>query len=378
MKILVAGVLMVSSAYAGREIPGELDRLLAAGRVNYSRGEYKTAREALEPAAKLARENPTDALQRYEIFKLLSRVLSATLDYKAAEPVLLEAINVKERELQSQPPDLIPDLTELAMLCRALKDYPRGLAVLDRVLQIAVQTEGPDGGRVADVLSHMGQFHLGLKEPEQAASRIQVALNIRQKLLGIDHVGILPEVDRLATVRLTLREYDRAEALYRRALLIRERALGSVDPDLIVTLDGLAYSCFGQKKYEDAELFYKRMLGIWELSAGPDHPLVALTLDKMVTFYREQKRMEEAQTAAGRAIAIRAHFLAVGLAEEAGEHLARGEKKPAEILYRRALQSLDAERPEHRELHKQVQASLDQLAPKPLPKRKKGKAPQRP
>jgi tetratricopeptide (TPR) repeat protein len=220
----------------------------------------------------------------------------------------------------------------------------------------------------------MALLHLDAKEPEQAATTLEQALDIRGKLLGRDHLGLLPELDRLAPIRIALREYEKAETVYRRALVLRELALGPSDPDLISTLDGLAYASFGQKKYDQAEVFYKRLLDLWIASAGTVHPMVALTLDKMVTFYREQKRFEDAAVLEDRALGLRAHFLANGLAREAGEQLKLGDLKAALNLYRRALEPLDSARPEHAKLRQQIEDQLAKLSP-PLKQRPKKRVP---
>jgi len=217
----------------------------------------------------------------------------------------------------------------------------------------------------------MALLYMDDGHPERASGALKTALEIREKTLGAENPGLLPELDRLASTWLTLRLYDKAEEAYRRALVIRERVAGAAEAELIPTLDGLAYACFGQKKYEDAEALYKRLLATWEKSAGGDHPMVALTLDKLAMFYRDQKRWDEGVAAAERATALRALFLANGLAQEAGERLARGDRKEAEQLYRRALAALDPSRSEHGQLREQIEGSLKELAPrKSAPARK--------
>jgi tetratricopeptide (TPR) repeat protein len=214
----------------------------------------------------------------------------------------------------------------------------------------------------------MALLYMGLLKPDRAAESLVIAISIREKILGPEHPGLLVELDRLAAAWLALHDYAKAEDVFRRVLRIQERLVGPRHPDLIQTVDGLAYAQFGQKKYDEAEVNYKRLLGLWISSAGESHPMVALTLDKMTVFYREQKRMEEAQTAKDKALALRALFLANGLAQEAGEMLAKDDKdakKQGEQLYRRALVVLDPERPEHDALRKAIEKMLDELKPPP-------------
>lgn len=356
----------LASAWAAPQPAGELDRLIESGRASYAKGDYPSAKETLQQAWQLAEETQAEPSKRYDLLKQLARALAGAQQYLDAENYLRQALNLKETVLKVEPAETIPDLVELAMICRGLKDYPRGLAILARVVEIHVRSGGTFNSEVvADAFSRMALLHVDAKEADQAANTLEQALEIRGKLLGTEHLGLLPELDRLAPIRIALREYEKAEAVYRRALVLRELALGASDPDLIATLDGLAYACFGQKKYDQAEGFYKRLLDIWIASAGAEHPMVALTLDKMVTFYREQKRYEEATVAEDRALGLRAYFLANGLAREAGEQIKLGNAKAAVDLYRRALVPLDPERPEHARLRQDIEGQLAVLRPPP-------------
>ena len=93
--------------------------------------------------------------------------------------------------------------------------------------------------------------------------------------------------------------------------------------------------------------------------------MVALTLDKVAVFYREQKKWAQGQEAADRANAIRAHFLASGLAQEATERLGEDKKDEAATLYRRALAALDPPHTIFEELRTQIEKNLTALEPPP-------------
>jgi tetratricopeptide (TPR) repeat protein len=366
---------VAAGAVAAQEPPRELDELLQLARASYAKGDYGTARDNLERAWALAEQTPREEPRRYEVLKQLFGVLSAAGRYADAEGYLQQAINWRENILGRDHPKVAEDLTELAMLCRRLGDYPRGLNIIQMVLSMHTRADGGfESPLVADDFSRMALLHMDEKQPEKAAGALQTAILIREKSLGTEHPALLPELDRLAATRVMLREYEKAEQVYRRALVIRERTIGPANPDLIPSVEGLAYSYFGQKKYAEAEPFYKRLLALWEIAGGKDHPMIALTLDKLSVFYREQERWEDAMEATVRASAIRALFFASGLSEEAYFRLSRGEKKEAERLYRRALAALDASRSEHNELRLQIEANLKQFVVpprKPLPARKK-------
>jgi tetratricopeptide (TPR) repeat protein len=272
----------------------------------------------------------------------------------------VRAIEWTEKTLGPNHPRAAEDLTEQAMLCRQLKEYGRGLAILQS-LSPRQRSQRDADPLIADNFSRIALFHMDEKRPEQAASALRTALLIREKSMGTEHAGLLPELERLAAILLTLREDEKAELVFRRILVIRERALGPSSPDLIPAVEGLAYACFGQRKFAEAEPLYLRLLGLWR-GVGQNHPMVAMTLDKLAVFYREQGRAEESAAAMTRSNAIRALFFAEGVAEEAYALMQRGAKAEAARRYRKALAALDPAEKSHEELRAQIEMNWKALA----------------
>ena len=356
---------------AGDEQP-ELDNLMKTASANYMKGDYDAARQSYEQAWKLIEAAPANSPVRYDILKRLAAVRTAAGQFAEADSYLQQAINWRELNFGVDDPVSLNDLLEVSSLCRATHDYNRALAILERVRDAHVRAGGYETAVVAADLSRIAQIHLDLSKPENAASVLTTALEINAKVYGQDHPALLQDLDRLGEVLITLRQYDKAEEVYRRDLVIRERVFGKDNANLITTVDGLAYAYFGEKKYEQAEPQYQRLVSLWANSAGNDHPMVALALDKMTVFYRDQKKSEEARNAADRAIAIRAHFLATGLAQQALQRISDGTKDEGELLYRRALAVLDPPHPVFEELRNQIQNNVKEIeASRPKPRRKK-------
>jgi tetratricopeptide (TPR) repeat protein len=347
-------VLLLAAMVLPAQEPDPLEEARAA----YQKGAYAAAQELLDAAwsdaAKLVREDA----RRYAILKLLSQTQTAAREYDAAEVTLQEAIHWRETVQGRDHPDLLGDLTDLALLTRSRGEPQRGLAILITVLGPLAKLHGSDSNPVADHFAHVSALHMAAKEPEKAASALQHSLRIREKVAGAGHPVMLPDLDRLAAIHLVLRDYPAAAETHLRAIRIRERFLGPMDPDLLANLDGLSYALFGQKDFEAAEPVYLRLLELWEANAGTHHPMVALTLDKLVSFYREWGNEELAELAAARASALRIHFHAAGLAKRAGEWLAAGEKGEAEKLYREAMALLTSPHPALQPLREEIEEQL--------------------
>jgi hypothetical protein len=102
-------------------------------------------------------------------------------------------------------------------------------------------------------------------------------------------------------------------------------------------VEGLANVYSAELNLMAAEPLYLRLLALWENAVGQDHPMVAVTLDKLVVFYVKKGDPEKARAALARSVAIRAHFLAVGLSLQGARcHFGRP-SRAGEGLYNRAL-----------------------------------------
>jgi tetratricopeptide (TPR) repeat protein len=183
------------------------------------------------------------------------------------------------------------------------------------------------------------------------------------KIAGPFDISLIPDLDRRASILTVLRQYADAEAAYRHALAIREMLYGKEDPDLISTLDGLAYACFGQKKYDVAEPIYQRLLDLWEKHVGKEHPMLAIALDKSAVFFADQKKYDRAGELRVRANAIRAHFLAIGLAQQGTELIEQSKYDEAYVLYERDVKALDPPNPVYDQARGQAEGVLAILKP---------------
>lgn len=359
---MVAALLF---AVSPQEPVDELKPLMDAGYAKYMHGDYEGAREQYQKAWDLVDQGPADNPIRYDILKRLSAVRNAAGEFKDADLYLQKAMTWREVTFGEDDPKITDDLLQEISLCRGMKDYFRALALVNTVLARHAKAKTYDSVEVADDYSRMAQVLMEQKKPEDAINPLNNALAIRTKLGGPLDPSLVYDLDRLGAIQTVLRAYDKAEDAFRHALVIRESLYGKMHPDLISTVDGLAYALFGQKRFDDADPVYHRLIGLWEASVGPEHPMVAMALDKVAIFYSEQKKYDEAKAASDRANAIRAYFLANGLAEQAAEQITEGNKEAALDLYRRALTVLDPPNPIYDKMRGEIAEVLDTMAPMP-------------
>jgi tetratricopeptide (TPR) repeat protein len=314
---------------------------MTSGDAAQVRGDYEAARQAFDQAWEAVIRTPPENPLRYDVLKRIIALRAAQGELAQAAEYLQMAIAWRELTLGPTDPKLVEDWLQSASIARAMKEYDRAEAILNRVFTTHVRLVGMESREAADDLSRMAQISLDRKQPENAISSFRAAIEIRRKLSGPLHSSLVPDLDRLGEVLIAQRDYPGAEVTYRHAVAIREALYGRENADLITSVDGLAYALFGQQKWEPAEAAYKRLLELWRKSVGEEHPMMAFAMEKMAVFYASWKKFDESAEAAAKGNFVRAHFLGLGLSGAATEQLAEGNQERAQALYDRALAVID-------------------------------------
>jgi CHAT domain-containing protein/Tfp pilus assembly protein PilF len=181
---------------------------------------------------------------------------------------------------------------------------------------------------------------------DQAAGIEKQSLQIREQVLGSDHLVVAFSLLNLGLFQRNAGDVPAAEASYLRALAIREKALPPDHPDIALVLHNLGYLYYSDlHDYVRAQSLYERSLAIKEHALGADHPLVASTLVNMglvqwkakdylraaAYFHRAQKIFEKTVGPASDDVAKCVHNMGIVFKES-------GDYAMGEALYREALQ----------------------------------------
>jgi tetratricopeptide (TPR) repeat protein len=336
------------AAVAAAPLPPEaIPDAIKAGQAAYMKGDYEGAGQSFQQVWDTVHLGPQEDPMRYDILKRLVSVRAALGDFGAANEFLQQAISWREQNLGPNDPKIVDDILVSVGFARAMKDFDQALRVMNRVLQIHVRVaNGTDSVAVADDFSRLAQIYAEMGKPDEAIRTLNIALEIRTKMVGPLDPSLVYDLDRLGGLQIAGRAYPNAEATYRHALVIRETLYGKKHADLIATVDGLGYALFGQKKFDEAEPFYLRLLALWKESVNSEtHPMVAMAYDKIAIFYGAQKKWEQAEAATTHANAIRAFQLADGLSGEASQRMDESKLAEALPIYERAIKILDPPNP---------------------------------
>jgi CHAT domain-containing protein/Tfp pilus assembly protein PilF len=225
-------------------------------------------------------------------------------EYSKAEPLYQRALAIWEKSLGPEHLNVAHTLNNLATLYSALGDYVKAEPLYQRALAIKEKALGPDHPDVAMSLNNLANLYGALGDHAKAEPLQRRALAIKEKALGPDHPDVAMSLNNLANLYGALGDYAKAEPLQRRALAIREKALGPYHPEVALSLLNLATLYSDQSDYAKAEPFYRRALAIREKSLGPQNPLTARSLDNLAILYGAMRDYAKAEPLFQRALAI--------------------------------------------------------------------------
>ncbi len=176
----------------------------------------------------------------------LAEVYLGRGNFGNAEPLLKNAIAVQEAlAAKENPPgseslQLGRFLNNLGRLYQAKEDLVAAEEPYKRSLEIREKTLKPDHPDIARALNALAVLYQARGELDRAEPLYKRALTIYEASLGPDNPSLAPAINSLAVLYLLKADFDRARPLYLRALDIRERRLGPRHPDVATALAAIA------------------------------------------------------------------------------------------------------------------------------------------
>ena len=191
------------------------------------------------------------------------------------------------------------------------------------------------------------------------------AVDIREGILGRQHIGLVDALSGVASVLYDQGQYAQGQSLYLRVLAIEESALGKNHGNIAATLNNLALCYEALESHSEALTAYQRALRIDEKNLGPDHIDLVTTLDNLAKFYQSRGQLADKLAVLKRSLKIQQRHLggshidvARSLFSLAKTYVAFGQLANAEPLLERTL---DIEETALGSEHVDLAETLDEL-----------------
>jgi len=282
--------------HEAEEVTAFLVDLFEVSDPDRARGSALTAREVLDRGAERIRGELADQpLTRARMMTAIGMVYQRMALFEEAEPLLEEALAIRQRELPADHPDVAQSLGHLASVAWSLGRYDRAESLVRQSLAVQEQTLGPTHPDVARTLNNLAILCNNLRRREEAAELYRRALAIKESVPDPDVLSIAKTLNNLGLVYHASGRLDDAAEAYARALELKEGALPPDHPSLAASLGNLGILRTEQGRLDEAEALLGRSIAIKRNALGPVHPEVAIDLDNLADVYRAQGRKGEAE-----------------------------------------------------------------------------------
>lgn len=191
--------------------------------------------------------------------------------YSEAESLLSEARERGQPTWGDSHPIFAEILTTLARLQENRGDFEGAEKLYNQALDIQRAVGGELSLEFARTLAGQGRMHLDWWE-EYGAGKGYRALQIREQLLGLNHLECADSLEHLGMNAVWLLNFDKAEQLLQRALKIREREQGQNHPDLAESLNWLSQVHLYRGDVALAALTLGRAIELTKSARGKMHP----------------------------------------------------------------------------------------------------------
>lgn len=208
--------------------------------------------------------------------------------------VVAQDNSVKEaRELDQKALDLVRQ-----------NRFGDALPLIKLALAIREKVLGPEHLNTSKLLNNLAEIYRITGVHVQAEALYKRSLTIREKILGTEHLETAASLNNLAALYVETGAYQQAEPLLKRALAIREKVLGPEHPHTARVLHNLASLYKHTGVGEQAEPLYKRALAIQEKALGPKHPGTVMSVNNLAELYRAMGAYAKAEPLYQRALTI--------------------------------------------------------------------------
>jgi tetratricopeptide (TPR) repeat protein len=215
--------------------------------------------------------------------------------YSEAEPLLLDALEMRKQLFTGDHPDVATSLNNLAFLYNNQGRYSEAEPLYLDALEMRRRLFTGDHPDVATSLNNLAYFYYKQGKHSEAEPLYLDALEMRKRLFTGDHPDVASSLNNLALLYNSQGRYSEAELLYLDALEMRKRLFTGDHPDVASSLNNLASLYNSQGRYSEAEPLYLDALEMRRRLFTGDYPDVATSLNNLAYFYYKQGKHSEAE-----------------------------------------------------------------------------------
>ena len=234
-------------------------------------GEYGSAEPHLLRAVGLQEREPESPALAARLAEL-GRLYGQTARYADAERYLGRAIDVRRRVAPTDTVMIIASESELATVYRHQGRYDEAEQLYRPMLAYLRRTQGPDGERTLVCMNNLGSLYQESGRLAAAESLQWDVLAARRRLEGDEDPNTLFAMNNLANTLSSEGKLDQAQALMEQTLVSKRKVLGPEHASTLNSLSGLADLHASRGDFAAAEGLHRETANLRARALGADHP----------------------------------------------------------------------------------------------------------
>ncbi|CAF1386644.1 unnamed protein product [Adineta ricciae] len=217
-------------------------------------------------------EQTSDKNDRAHYYHQLGYLKDDQGDYKMAIEYYEKALEIEEKTLPSNHPDLATSYNNIGLVYDNMGEYSKALSFFEKALEIrekALPSNHPD---LAQSYNNIGLVYYNMGEYSKALSFFEKDLAICEKTLPSNHPSLATSYNNIGGVYDNMGEYSKALSFYEKALQIYQKTLPSNHPSLATSYNNIGTVYYNTKDYSKALTYLERALDICQRALPANHP----------------------------------------------------------------------------------------------------------
>jgi len=166
---------------------------------------------------------------------------------------------------------------------------------LIRALELVERELGPEHPDTRDLYLRLGRLYRVAGRLDEAEEALRKVLAGGSPVADVSDLQVLEATEELAVVHERAGRYEKSEALYLQALEARESTDGREHPDTLRVLGNLAILYRFMERWEEAERLLREVLDVNRRQYGPEHAWTLSALASLAGLYSGWGRLDEAE-----------------------------------------------------------------------------------
>jgi len=235
------------------------------------------------------------AVARASLLHRISGLMLGQGQWKKAEELLVEAADLRKKELGAEHPFTLASITNLAL---TLWNQGRWKEAEELEVQVKETSLRVLGAEHPDTLRSMGNLASTYRNQGRWKEAEELEVQVKEtclRVLGAEHPSTLTSTANLASTYRNQGRWKEAEELDVQVKETSLRVLGAEHPDTLISMANLASTYRNQGRWKEAEELDVQVKETSLRVLGAEHPDTLTSMANLASTYRGQRRWKEAE-----------------------------------------------------------------------------------